>query len=76
MTLTHVPFRLVRIVCIADLYQFFKGLFRGPLILRTFAVHFTAINGAVKVMDWEDEPARSGLVLAAAAVSSRNIMCR
>lgn len=76
MTLRHVLFCLVHIACVTDLYQFFKGLFRGPLVLRTFAAHFTAINGTIEIAGWKDEPARSGLVLAAAAVSSHNLMCR
>jgi hypothetical protein len=29
--------------------QDYKGLFHGPFVLQTFAAHFTAIVGAVKV---------------------------
>lgn len=50
--------------------QLFRGLFCGPLVLRTFAAHLSAISGAVEVDGWKEKPARSGLILSAAAVSS------
>ena len=57
------------------MHQYFRGFFRGPLVLRTFAAHFAAVNGAVEVAGLKDEPARGSLVLAAASVSSRTLAC-
>ena len=57
-------------------FQLFWGLFCGPLVLHTFAAHLSAISGAVEVDGWKERPTQSGLVLAAAAVSSHVSICR
>ena len=44
-------------------YQLFKGLFCGPLVLQTFAAHFNAINGVVKVAGLKDEQVQIALTL-------------
>src|SRR5215471_8841048 len=55
-------------------FQEYKGLFRSPFIVQTFAAHFTAIQGAVKVPligdpHSPDTLPTCGLALSAAAVS-------
>jgi hypothetical protein len=54
--------------------QKWKGTFRGPLIVQTFAVHLKAIEGAQKIpgihgSDEATHAAIGGLCLAAASVS-------
>ena len=54
--------------------QQYKGAFRGPFVLQTFAASLTALQGTRKIDDLDDPDksvARSygGLALAAAAVS-------
>jgi len=52
--------------------QTYRGLFHGPMVLQTFATHYTAILGAVKVPTFHKhamEP-HCALSLAAAAVSN------
>jgi hypothetical protein len=55
--------------------QQYKGIFCGPLVLRTFAAHFNAIRGAVDVrgLITGDKPHKGGLVLS--AVSVRVCVC-
>ena len=53
----------------------FTGLFQSPFILRTFAAHFAAINGACKVKAFGDMHApekrpKGGLALAITGVSA------
>lgn len=60
-------------------YQNWKGLFRGPLILQTFAAHLGAIEGSVKVPDIHgpDTPTpvmAGGLGMAAASVSTAHCL--
>lgn len=55
--------------------QKWKGLFRGPFVLQTFAAHLTAIEGSAKVPGLHDvdKPTLAmvgGLGLAAASVST------
>ena len=57
------------------MFQQFRGLFRGPFVLRTFAAHFIAIGGAVKVASLVNGPARSGLALASASVITHFLTC-
>jgi hypothetical protein len=53
--------------------QMYAGPFRSPLIVRTFAAHFSAIHGAIRVpalgdIDSPDTYPCGGLALSAAAV--------
>jgi len=53
--------------------QKWKGLFYGPLVLKTLAAHFTAIKGACKVPEFGDPTSldnwpRCALAMAAATV--------
>lgn len=52
-----------------------KGIFGGPLVLQTFAVHLTAIGGAVTVPSIGDPGnAKGALALSAAAVFTNSIL--
>lgn len=57
--------------------QEWRGLFRGPFVLQTFAAHFSCIDGAVRIpsLHGNDKPGRAngGLGLAAASVCA---VCR
>lgn len=60
-----------------DVYQKWKGLFRSPFVLQTFAAHLGAIEGSVKVPDLHglDKPTpvmAGGLGLAAASVRTEH----
>jgi len=53
--------------------QKFRGLYQGAFVLQTFAAHFTAIDGARKILGIDDPEAGlakpiGALRLAAAAV--------
>ena len=53
--------------------QKFRGLYQGAFVLQTFAAHFTAIDGAHKILGIDDPEAGlakpiGALGLAAAAV--------
>lgn len=52
--------------------QKWRGLFRGPFFLQTFAAHLSAIDGAARIPDLHDKPSPPGPVgaigLAAASV--------
>ena len=55
-------------------FQKWKGMLRGPLVIQTFAAHYTAVSGVLKVLGVEDpnsplKKPTGGLGLAAAAVS-------
>jgi hypothetical protein len=57
-----------------NVIQKWKGLFHSPLVVQTFAVHLTAMEGALKVPGLHDPPhltpaANGGLGLAVASVS-------
>ena len=56
------------------MFQLFKGLFCGPLVLHTFAAHFIAIGGTVKVAGLKDGPAWGGLCLTSALVITHFLM--
>jgi hypothetical protein len=62
-----------------EYYQKWKGLFRSPFVLQTFAVHLGAIDGSVKVPDLHGSgsptPVMAGaLGLAAASVSTAHCL--
>lgn len=59
------------VVYISNDSQHWKGVFRGPFILQTFAAHLSALNGSVKVPGLHDKPsppAVGALGMAAASV--------
>jgi hypothetical protein len=59
------------IVHVSDDSQKWRGLFRGPFVLQTFAAHLSAIEGSVCVPNLHDKPspnAVGALGLAAASV--------
>jgi hypothetical protein len=59
------------VVYISNDSQHWKGVFRGPFILQTFAAHLSTLNGLVKVPGLHDKPsppAVGGLGMAAASV--------
>jgi hypothetical protein len=61
--------------CSDNTFQKWKGLFRSPFVLQTFAAHLATIDGSVKVPGLHDDnkatPAMVGaLGLAAALVST------
>ena len=58
------------------MFQQFKSLFCGPLVLHTFAAHFIMIGGAVKVASLVNGPAWSSLALASALVITYFLMCQ
>jgi hypothetical protein len=56
--------------------QKWKGLFRGPFILQTFAAHLSAIEGSVNVPGLHDKPAPAAVgALGMAAASVCIIQC-
>lgn len=74
MTKRHVNPDIILYASKNNIIQKWKGLFRGPFILQTFAAHLTAIEGSQKILGLHDPdkptPAAIGaLGLAAASVS-------
>jgi hypothetical protein len=65
------------------LLQEYKGLFRGELVIKTLACHFSATKGAIKVrglaLEAEQLNAKAAVALSAAAVRHgtqfRNFTC-
>jgi len=53
-------------------FQQYKGIFCGPLVVKTFAHHFTSTRGALKMPGLSvEKPERGGLVLSAVSVRDR-----
>lgn len=74
---SEVVFLFLHAPCTNMSLQKYTGPFRSPLVVRTFAAHFSAIHGAIKVPELGDVDSPEtypcgGLALSAAAVSFYN----